>query len=174
MSLARAGRTKTSRVILLWVLVIGSGAVIVGGVLANFLLTRPPLPEPCTTEALAPRSTPTPLVSFGVVSVEHGNATITIVRATFCPAPSEYRFSIGFKASSAVGMFASSGSYTTTVASNTTFRVTWMDEEGQGLVNVGDTFRVTGDGRPLPSGEQFTLYLYMTNMTLVAAANWWT
>ena len=70
MSLARAGRTKTSRVILLCVLVIGSGAVIVGGVLANFLLTRPPLPEPCTTEALAPRSTPTPLVRL-LVPVLH-------------------------------------------------------------------------------------------------------
>ena len=142
------------------------------GLLANFLLTRPPIPEPCTTEALARRSSPTPLVSFGAVPLEHGNATITIVRATWCPPPSEYRFSIGFNGPSSAGVFASSGNYTTTVASNTTFRVTWTDEDGQGLVNVGDTFRVTGDGKPLHSGEQFTLCLYTTNMSLVAAANW--
>ena len=169
---ARLASTQSSRAILPWVLVIGLGAAIVTGLLANFLLTRPPIPEPCTTEALARRSSPTPLVSFGAVPLEHGNATITIVRATWCPPPSEYRFSIGFNGPSSAGVFASSGNYTTTVASNTTFRVTWTDEDGQGLVNVGDTFRVTGDGKPLHSGEQFTLCLYTTNMSLVAAANW--
>lgn len=142
------------------------------GVFSYVLLTRPPTPEPCTTEAFAAQSSPQPIVTFKAVVVDHGNATITIASARFCPPPSEYRFSIGFRGPGSVGEFASSGNYTTTVAANTSFRVYWMDEDRQGLVNVGDTFRVTREGKPLPMGEQFTLYLYLTGMSLVAAANW--
>lgn len=173
MRLGRPGGTSTSRRILVFVLVIGLGAALVGGVYSYVLLTRPPTAEPCTTEAfVAGQSSPQPLVTFKIVTVDHGNATITIASARFCPPPSEYRFNIGFNGPGPVGGFASSGNYTTTVASNTSFRVYWMDEDRQGLVNVRDTFRVTGEGKPLPMGEQFTLYLYVTEVSLVAAANW--
>src|SRR5436309_8212359 len=100
---ARLASTQSSRAILPWVLVIGLGAAIVTGLLANFLLTRPPIPEPCTTEALARRSSPTPLVSFGAVPPEQGNPTIRIVRATGGLLQSEYRFSTGFNVPGTAG-----------------------------------------------------------------------
>jgi hypothetical protein len=84
-----------------------------------------------------------------------------------------YRFNIGFNGTGGgAAEFPPSGSYTATKVSNVSFRVYWTDVDMQGLVNVGDTFAVTGDRKPLPLGEDLTFYLYMDNMTLVQAANW--
>ena len=153
--------------------VVGFVISIAGGVLGYVLLTKPPPPQPCTTAALRGSSSPKPLVSFSGVTVDRGNATFMIVLASFCPPPSEFRFRMGFNQTfGGAGQFAPSSKDSATLVSNVSFRVSWTDADRQGLVNVGDTFLISGDGKPLPQRSDFVFYLLLTDISLVATANW--
>jgi hypothetical protein len=155
------------------VVVLGFLVSIAGGILGYILLTKPPPPEPCTTAALRASTGPKNLVSFSLPSTDRGNATITIVRASFCPPPSEYRFRLGFnQTAGGAGEFAPSGNHSATLISNVSFHVSWIDVDRQGLVNVGDTFLISGDGKPPPPRSDFAFYLLLTDMSSVATATW--
>jgi hypothetical protein len=112
-------------------------------------------------------------VIFNSPSVVNGNATVSIAGASFCPPPSAYRFALIFNGTvGPAGEFASSGNYTSLSISNVSFHVYWTDVDRQGLVNVGDTFVITGDGTPLPPRSDITFFLTLPDMTEVQEANW--
>lgn len=170
---SRQPNPHSTSILRILVVVLGIGVVVLGSALTYVLLIGNVSPAaPCTTAALTP-SASIPLVSFSSVAMNNGNATFTIAAAMVCPPPTAYLFNLGYAGKgSPADAFPSSGQYTSTSVSNTTFRFYWTDSDGQGLVNVGDAFTITGDERPLPAGRDFTFYLYWLDTRLIAAENW--
>lgn len=57
------------------------------------------------------------------------------------------------------------------VVGSHSYRVVWTDVDGDGSVSLGDRFRVTGDGIPLPSASTFEFTLKWSESWL-SKASW--
>jgi hypothetical protein len=113
-----------------------------------------------------------PTVTFSAVSQPQGNATFTI--ATISQTTIAGFFRVNMRVDGVLG----SGSETldesgaTISVGGTTYIVFWEDLGNPAYVSVGDGFRVTGDGTPLPAGSYELYLLWYLDERTVATATW--
>ena len=149
-------------------------ALLVAWVLASWVM----LPPRGACTPLAAATSPSLPMAFTVV-FDHWNASVRIIAATVCESPSHYRFVLAF--GSARGdrqPLPAAGSWTSTVVNGTAFRVGWTDATANGLVDVGDSIQVTGEGAHLPaapgpdSNFVFNLTFYSTGEEWLGHVSW--
>ena len=114
-----------------------------------------------------------PFVTFSTAQLVQGNATMSVAQVSQTVSPSNYRLNLQVGASTgAAQAMPSSGSYASITIGGTTYRIWWTDIGGEGTLNAGDTFRVTGDNVALPSNSSFTLYLLWSDGAQIQTVAW--
>jgi len=110
-----------------------------------------------------------PVIAFGPVDESAGNATISIGYSSALVNPFSLLFLLqaNYSYPQASGLPPPDGSVLVETYGQT-FRVYWLDED-RALVGTGDTFRVTGDGSPLPRATIFTFTLQSPSRANLAA-----
>ncbi len=89
---------------------------------------------------------------FFATTIDHWNASVKITAASVCDPPSYFRFILSIGSSRAnLAALMPAGSNASVVVNGTPFRVAWVDATENGVVDAGDTFRVSGDGVHLPA-----------------------
>ena len=119
------------------------------------------------------RPPPTENLVFSTAALVHGNASFTVQNVSHGP----YLFS-GFQISLIVNDFAGgpvalepNNSVARMTIGPNHYRITWSDSDGDGAVDVGDSFRVAGDGGPLPVLSYYEFDLRW-QMQWTAKATW--
>src|SRR3990172_5981309 len=109
-----------------------------------------------------------PVIAFGPVDESAGNATISIGYSSALVNPFSLLFLLqaNYSYPQASGLPPPDGSVLVETYGQT-FRVYWLDED-RALVGTGDTFRVTGDGSPLPRPATFPFSLQSPSRPNVA------
>jgi hypothetical protein len=103
-------------------------------------------------------------VALSPATVVAGNATFTVTAASLVAPISGYEFSIQTGNVSAYWeRFVSSGVATSYTVEGTVCLVSWTDTNGNGALDRGDWFNVTGYGVPLPRGTAFVFHLFPPN-----------
>jgi len=123
--------------------------------------------------AQPPGPPPTENLVFAPATFVDGNASFTVQNVSHGP----YLFS-GFQISLVVNDFAGGSAAlepNNSVARMTIgpnqYRIAWSDSNGDGAVDVGDSFRVSGDGGPLPALSYYEFDLNW-EMQWTAKATW--
>ena len=114
-----------------------------------------------------------PVLTFTSPNFAEGNVTVWVAIVSQAVAPSNYRVNMQVNSTTgtAVGLPVVSGSFASLTVGSRGFRVYWTDIGGEGTVNGGDGFRITGDGVPLPGASSLTLYLLWTDGALIQSAS---
>ena len=145
-----------------WFLVVVFAAI--GLVIAtSFVLYSAQRPRPPLTDNLV----------FSPAAFVDGNASVTVQNVSHGP----YLFS-GFQISLIVNDFAGgpvalelNNSVARMTIGPNHYRIAWSDSDGDGAVDVGDSFRVAGDGGPLPVLSYYEFDLRW-QMQWTAKATW--
>ena len=120
-----------------------------------------------------PRPSPTVNLVFAPPTFVDGNASLTVQNVSHGP----YMFS-GFQMTLIVNDFAGgpvalepNNSVARMTIGPNHYRIAWSDSDGDGAVDVGDSFRVAGDGGPLPVLSYYEFDLRW-QMQWTAKATW--
>ncbi len=112
--------------------------------------------------SVRPRSPSTSTnLAFSSVALVNGNASFAVANVSGGP----YN-AVGFQVTLIVNDFAApsvalgpNNSVTHITIGPNHYRIVWTDSNGDGAVNVGDSFIVSGDGGPLPALSYFEIDL---------------
>ena len=123
--------------------------------------------------AQPPRPPPTDNLVFSSAAFVGGNASVIVQNVSRGP----YLFS-GFQILLIVNEFAGgpvalepNNSIARMTIGPNHYRIAWSDSNGDGAVDVGDSFRVSGDGGPLPVLSYYEFDLHW-EMQWTAKATW--
>lgn len=109
-----------------------------------------------------------PVMTFGAVTVASGNATMSVAAVSERYDRTFFLLvlSVNGTASSPAAIAAES-SWSTFTVSSTSYRIYWTDLGDDGYINGGDSFRITGDGVPLGSGDYALSVLWAADGSLI-------
>ena len=129
--------------------------------------------------ACGPTGDPVIPMAFATM-FDHWNASVKITAVSVCEPPSFYRFLLFLGAShSDLQPLPPVGSLSSVIVNGTSFRVGWTDATRNGLVDIGDSFQVTGDGVHLPASAdpdpnfQYKLEFHSSGGEWIGAASWY-
>jgi len=117
-----------------------------------------------------------PVLTFGAATLSSGNATIAVAGSSQSVSPSNYKVNLAVAGSTgtAIAMPTTSGGSVNIVVSGTTYRVYWTDIGGEGTINGGDQFRVTGNNLPLTAARAYVLHLLWSDGSAIQSMSWQT
>ena len=115
-------------------------------------------------------------VAFGSVTQSSGNATIGVVGVSQAVEPSYYTVNlrVGSTTGTGIAMPTIGGAFVTIVIGGTTYRVYWIDIDGQRTLSIGDSFKVTGDNQAPPAATTCGFYLLWEDGSPIQNAFWQT
>ena len=116
----------------------------------------------------------TPIVTFSFLNQSSGNATIAVARASQAISPSNYKVTVqvGVDTSSPIVMPSVGGWFVSMTIRGAMYRVYWTDITGEGTLNAGDVFRITGDNTALPGATLFTFHLLWADASSIQSISW--
>jgi len=118
--------------------------------------------------------TPSLPITLTAPTMGVGNASFQVSHVRGGPYPSaSVRVSLivnGF-AASPVSLPLNNSSSKASIGPND-YRIFWADGDGDGAVTMGDRFRVSGDGTPLPSLSTCSFRLIGSDGTLLGSISW--
>lgn len=98
------------------------------------------------------------------------NCTITVAAVSKDYSYGNYKANLAVNGTTGTAVAVGGNGVTVTVVVGLVpYRITWRDIGGDGYVNGGDTFLVTGGGVPLPKATQFTFYVLWSDGSSVGA-----
>lgn len=114
-----------------------------------------------------------PAIAFGVPGYGAGNASVPVASVSTRQSGALFEASLiwNANASTVVDLQESPG-YEVALVSGTSFRISWLDNDGGGLLTTGDQIRVSGDGVPLPSGSYTLVLFWRIDSSVLAQADW--
>jgi len=125
---------------------------------------------------LGTNGTPAPVVALAGPAQYAGgsyNATLTVAEASQAITPVNYKFN--FRVGSAFGnatAFGDSGVPVTIRVNGTTYKVTWTDVDGGGMLTRGDYLTITGNGVSLPAATNFDFVLAFRDGNQITQLAW--
>ncbi len=127
---------------------------------------------------LAGHTEPMPIVGFAAGATflpgSH-NVSLEIAGASQAQPATAYAFNLRVGlAYGAPTSFAASLAAADIAVNGTTYRVTWIDVDGGGMLTGGDRIEVTGSGVSLATGTAFEFLLLWHDGTVLTAASWHT
>lgn len=114
-------------------------------------------------------TTDKPYAGFGPVDLAGGNATFVVAAASSTEFLDAYR--VNLMVNGVAAKPRSLGDTMRFEVQGTTYWVSFLDIGGEGALNTGDRFTVTGEGVALPRGE-YSLYLLWQDATGVQSVSW--
>lgn len=114
-----------------------------------------------------------PTVAFGTPGTGAGNVSVPVASVSQRQAGALFEASLiwNANASTVVDMQEFPG-YELALVSGTSFRISWLDNDGGALLSTGDQFRVSGDGVPLPAGSYTLVLFWRLDSSVLAQADW--
>lgn len=122
-------------------------------IMASGLLQAPGANKPYVTFAAPVR------IAAGTTGLANYSIQVADVSASVAYGSYKVNLAVEDTIYSAAVPVAASGQPASLVANGTAYRIVWNDAGGDGMLNAGDTFVVSGNGVPLPANVHFRFYL---------------
>ncbi len=114
-----------------------------------------------------------PMATFAPVSLRDGNATIIVAGVTRAASTSSYALNLVVDGTGGRPDAMPTNDHAAAFSiGGEAYTVTWKDVSGNGMLNAGDTFVISGVGMPLPQHHSFRFILLWSDGTAVQSAAW--